>query len=63
MASWIIFVLLLPVTLLAICATLLYLLRSPLFFTMNWIGLGIQRSREIWGGKDQLARFCLAVLD
>lgn len=46
-ASWIILVLLLPGTVLDICATLLYLLLASLFFTMNWVGLGIQESREI----------------
>lgn len=49
MASRIVLVLLLPGTVLDICATLLYLLHSSLFFTMNWVGLGMQESREIQG--------------
>lgn len=53
--------LLLPDTLLAIWATLLYVLRSSLFFTMNWVGLGI-RVWEIEGGMDQQARFYLGEL-
>lgn len=48
-ASWIILVLLLPDTVLDICVILLYLLHLSLFFTMNWVGLGIQESREIQG--------------